>query len=92
MANVYEKVLDSYDFFDSCVFDNEDTTEWEQFLDEVSCYAAEDDQSSSNLSSRFESFLYERGYEDKLGDILYDAMKAFVNEYINKTGADFDLI
>lgn len=92
MANVYEHTLDTYDFFDSVVYDGDDSREWENFIEYVAEYAAEDCQDGVNIfvRSRFEDFLYRHGYSDKIADILYDAMKAFVNERINKTGANFD--
>lgn len=92
MANVYEHTLDTYDFFDSVVYDGDDTEEWENFIEDVAGYAAEDCPDSVNISvrSRFEDFLYRHDYSNKIADILYDAMKAFVNERISETGANFD--
>jgi hypothetical protein len=92
MKNVYEKVLDTYDFFDSVVYDGDDTEEWEVFVKDVADYAAEDDQRSLNLCSNFQSFLSNHGYEDKIADIIYDAMKAFTNKRIRENCADFDFI
>ena len=92
MKNVYEKVLDTYDFFDSVAYDGDDTEEWEDFIEDVADYAAEDDQRSINLCSNFESFLDIQGYSNKIADIIYDAMKAFTNERIRETGADFGFI
>lgn len=94
MANVYEHALDTYDFFDTVVnfMANDDSREWENFIEDVAGYAAEDCPDSVNISvrSRFEDFLYRHGYSDKIADILYDAMKAFTNERISETGANFD--
>lgn len=92
MANVYEHTLDTYDFFDSVVYDGDDSREWENFIEDVAGYAAEDCPDGVNISvrSRFEDFLYLHGYSDKIADILYDAMKAFTNERIRETGANFD--
>lgn len=92
MANVYEHTLDTYDFFDTVVYDGDDSREWENFIEDVAEYAAEDcsDSVSISVRSRFEDFLYRHGYSDKIADILYDAMKAFTNERISETGANFD--
>ena len=94
MANVYEHALDTYDFFDTVVnfMANDDSREWENFIEDVAGYAAEDCPDGVNISvtSRFVDFLFRNGYSDKIADILYDAMKAFVNEHISETGANFD--
>lgn len=92
MSNVYENVLDTYDFFDTIVYYGDDSPEWSQFVEDVAEYAEEDDQKSLNLHSQFESFLDRHGYGDEIADILCDAMKAFTNERIRETGADFDFI
>lgn len=94
MANVYEHTLDTYDFFDAVVnfMANDGNREWENFIEYVAGYAAEDCTDGVNISvtSRFMDFLFRHGYSDKIADILYDAMKAFVNERISETGANFD--
>ena len=94
MANVYEHALDTYDFFDTVVnfmSDVNDSREWEDFIEDTAEYAAEDCPNSViSVRSRFEDFLYRHDYSDKIADILYDAMRAFTNERISETGANFD--
>lgn len=99
MANVYEHTLDTNDFSEEMwwvrdTFKMDNSTAWEKFLCDTAKYAAEDCPDSVNISvrSRFEDFLYLHGYNDKIAYILYEAMKAFVNERISETGADFDFI
>ena len=89
MANVYEHTLDTYDFFDTVVYCNDDTFEWEQFVKAVAGLAATEAPHSSTV---FEDFIQDHGYADKIADVLYDAAKAFTNKQIIETKADFDLI
>jgi hypothetical protein len=88
MAIVYKHVMSTDDFFDSMLELNEDTDEWESYLDGVTKRAA---KSSGTFSyTDFEMFLYNHGYSDRIGDVLDEAMRAFTNECINDDKADFD--
>ena len=89
MANVYEYTMDTLGFFDSVVDCNDDTFEWEQFVETVADLAASD---ASHDFTVFEDFIWDHGYADKIADVLYDAAKAFTNEQIIETKAGFDLI
>lgn len=91
MANVYKHVMDTNDFFDTVVYcdcDKDDATGWEDFLVSVAETAAE--QSGSFSMTKFEDFIDRKGYADQIADVLYEAAKAFTNERIRETGADFD--
>ena len=89
MANVYEYTMDTHDFFDTVVDCNDYTFEWEQFVEAVAGLAATEALHDFTV---FEDFIWDHGYAGKIADVLYDAAKAFTNEQIIETKADFDLI
>jgi len=89
MTNVFEHVMDTHDFFDAVVHCNEDTPEWEEFLQGVAKTASEPGR-EGDVFTRFEDFMDGRGYRNQIADILYEAAKAYVNKSITESKADFD--
>ena len=88
LAGVFRYELDTYDFFDTIVDCNDDTEEWEDFLQGVAEDASE--MVDGDVFTKFEDFMDRRDYTNQIADVLYEAAKAFANERIRETGADFN--
>ncbi len=88
LAGVFKYELDTNAWFDTIVDCNDDTEEWEDFLQGVAEDASE--MVDGDVFTKFEDFMDRKDYTNQIADVIYEAAKAFANERIRETGADFD--
>ena len=91
MTTVFRLELNTNDFFDNVIDhnSNEDTREWEDFVEATARAAAR--TVGPHGDTRLMDFMEEAGYTSAIGNILYKAMRAFTNRRIICNGEDFDL-